>query len=1044
MDQSRGERSAEPGTLFTVKNCRVRSGRLQKRCGSAALASTATAGLYRAISDTTTVSRPEERPAFVGKIGNQRIAATTAGYAFSFDSSNNERYVAEFSAAQPVRKRLGVAPIRSAESVGPYVPGVAINAAGYVVTAAGFGGELRINAESPDGELLATYTDSSAAAANLVVRVLAISTTIFWVLYQDVAGTAVSRIPVIISGGKASVNASGTAVTLANASSTWDVSQYDGTTWFLVYQSGATTVTLSERNNTTGAQTGSVTFTSTDNLTYLSVWADPVTDRVWVGVVDDPTGTPVSQFRVYTDALSLETGPSSFTSTGGTPLFGPLYVRSPVAGDAFCVFADSSTGPTRGRVVTAVIQAGTKTRELTAAENVIPVSKPDVQQRVWCVTYGGGVANEAFGRYVLLRFSGTELIGSSSNDPTPVVELASPEFDSPGSALHPISQWGRAFHAVSVQAETSGGATVFALPFVIKARTNASGTKEPTSSVDVYSYSRYNQEPHRHAQTAGRAMFVAGQPTELYGILQEHAASFPEHGGVELGFAHAPVIATVTATPSAGGVQAGTYNYYAVCEWTDDEGNVHLSPPSEPYELVLSAASSVALVVLTCSVGQRRDMGQALAIQTIPVRIYRTVNGGTDAQEVPISPTGPGGGGIGNRLEFTDTVADSVIDDNEFIYTAGGVLPNVLAPSCRYIAISEERLWCGGLWASNVVECSKIKIVGEPYNFTGDPSHQVEVPGEVTGLAYMDGQVGVFCDDAIYIVGGDGPNDQGGGGFPPPRALIRGVGCPRSLSASILETEAGIIFRSTLGYYLIPRGWGSPVYIGEKVHEEDEVVLSAATTTTSEHRLARFLVCASGETKSDTVLALDLTSMQWIRDEYTVNGSITGQGFSEIGEWPDGLALFSYGLQRTDNLKIIWAESEALTGDAGAEGAGATTFISMYVQTAWQYGSWGPMGYGRVETVSLLFEAAGACGLNMTVETDDNADQAATQWTIAASSEAQYRTMTVKFQNCAAYRITLYDAATSGNSSGLRLIALGALPVNLGGMRPVLNSTERQ
>ncbi len=990
MDQSFGTRGAPPGTLDLVKNCRVHSGGLVKRCGSAAIASTASF-VTRAISDTTSVSRPTERPAFITRIGEQRLAGASSGFVFAFDSSNNERYAAEISAAQPVRRRLGLAPLRSAVPVGPYMPTVAALASGYVVTAASFGGDLTVTVESPAGEVMAAYTDTSAAASNVVVRALPVASDTVYVLWQDVASTTVNRITVTITAnGQASIAHPGPFITLSNASSTWDVSPYDGTTWFIVYQSGATTVTVAEYALASAGLTA--TFTTADDLTYLSVWADPVTDRVWVGYVPDPGGTPSSRFRVYTDALALSVGATTFATYSGLPLFGPLYVRSPVAGDAFCVFP-GSTGTT-----TAVIQSGVVTRLIVPVRNVIAISKPDAQQRAWCISYGSG-SNFLLARVVLLRFCGTEFIGSAAFDPTPVVELASPEFESPGSTYHPVAQPGRAFNAVSVSSESAGGTAFFAFPMVLTSRTNASGTKELTSRVEVYEYTRYNQEPHRQVVPLGRSAMASGQPTEIYGILQEHTGGFPEHGGVEVGFVHGPAFTSVTATPNASGIAAGTYVYYAVHEWLDDEGNRHLSRPSAPYELTLSVPSSVALVALTCTAGQRRDMSQALAIEGTSIVIFRTVNGGTEAQLVPISPSGPGGGGVGSTLEFTDTVADSVIDDNEFLYTAGGVLPNVLAPSCRYLAVSEERLWCGGLWDSNIIECSKIRVPGEPYNFTGHPSHQVVIPGEVSGLAYMDGQVVVFCEDAIYLVSGDGPNDQGAGGFAPPRALVRGVGCPREQSASILETEHGILFRSRLGFHIIPRGFGMPQYIGEPVHEEDSLVLSAATTTTEDFRLARFLVCAPGETKSDTVLTLDLTDMQWFRDEYQVNGSVTGQGFSEIGEWPDGLALFSYGLQRTDNLNVIWAEDEDLTGDAGAAGAGATTYISQYVRSAWVY-PWGPIGLGRLTEVVMSLEAIGSSSLvSLGVETDGNSAHTGS-WTVTTSESVSYRSAAPPYPEC--------------------------------------------
>lgn len=1025
MDQSNGTRGAAPGTFEVVRNCRVKNGGLQKRCGSAAVVATVTAAtVQRTISDTTGYGRPTEHAAFLGRLVDQRLAATSAGWAFTYDGTD-VRFAGEFSAAQPVRRRFGIGASLPTAPAGPFMPGCAATSTGYVCTAAGFGAELRVTVESPTGEQLLAYA-LAVGSTNVVVRVVAASTTKFFVIYQSTGSTTVSyRIISIVSGGVTNANG-GTLVTLNNASSCWDTSYYDGTTWFLVYQSAATTVTVSERDSS-AAQTTSVTFASTDNLTNLSLWADAVTDRVWVGVLDDPAGTPVAQYRIYTDALVLSVGPASLATAiaVGPPLFGPLYSRSPAAGDAFGVYAANNAGVYS--MGTVVVQAGALTRELSVF-NVIPVSKPDIQQRAWAMTYASGT-NFAITKAVLLRFVGAEFIGESTFDPTPIVELASPDMEYPGASYHPFAETASGFHSVAVTSESAGGKAYFAIPFVLTTRTNASGATEPTTRVDVYEYTRHNQEPHRGFSPNGTSGFVSGQPTELWGVLHRHTGSLNEHGGVEVGFAHGPSIIASQTTPDANGLAAGSYVYQAFQQWVDDEGNRHISSPSEPFTLTLAVKSSVQLDISNCYIGQRPTIGNPIATRSPATFLCRTQDGGTEAQVVPVACAETSANWVG-WVRATDTVADTVIDDNEFIYTAGGVLPNVLAPSCRYISVSEERLWCGGLWDSNIIECSKVRVPGEPYNFTGDASHQVVIPGEVSGMAYMDGQLAVFTEDAIYLVSGDGPNDQGAGGFAPPRALVRGVGCPREQSASILETEIGILFRSKMGVYLIPRGYGSPEYIGEKVHNEDSVVLSASTSTTSEYRLAHFLVCAVGETKSDTVLTLDLTSGHWFRDTYTVDGSITGQGFSEIGEWPDGLALMSYGLDRTDNLNIIWAHDEDLTGDAAAAGAGATTYVPQYVRTNW-IRLMGPVGLMRLAEVVVSCEPIGSSsGVTMLVETDSNTDQSLT-WTLTTSEEVSYRNVVVTQPQCTEFRVTLSDAAGASNSAGVRFLALGfaAMPI---------------
>lgn len=1031
MDQSQGSRGATPGTLDLVKNCRIRSGGLQKRCGSAAIAGTTeTNSAGYSLADTASVSRPTEKAAFVGKLGNQKLAGTSAGHVFAYGGTKWD-FRAAVSAAQPVRSRLGLAASLVTKPVGPYMPAVGATSDGYICTAAGFGDQLKVTVESPNGDLLLDSSET-VGAASVIVRVAVVGAK-FIVCYQGSASTVVNYWIISVVNGAISSDFGSSLVTLANASSTWDVSNYDGTNWWLVYQSGATTVTLAKMN-TTPAVASSVTFSSTDNRTYLSVWGDATNARIFVGVVDDPTGASTGQFRIYTATPTLSVGPTSLSNTPtGVPLFGPLYERTQAAGDAFGVFW--TVVNSQAVLCTLVIQAGAKTGERSIAVGAVPISKPDTQCRVWCMTHAPGT-NFKFTKVALLRLSGKDFVGVTSNDAYPIVELASPDFETPGATYHPYAQPGRAFQSVAVTSESAGGASFFALPFVLTSRTNASGGTEPTTRVNVYEYTRYNQAPHQPMVPVGRAAYVAGQPTELYG--EPYRAQFTSTlrpiGGVELGYVHGPSVVDSLISASGSGLPVGTYVYQAVYQWVDDEGSRQLSQPSEPFTVTLTVPSSVRLDFNKCYLGQRTSVDRPLAEATPTILLYRTANGATEPDMVPIEADASS-----NFFRFTDTVADGIIDDNEFIYTAGGVLPNVLAPSCRYIAISEERMWCGGLWDTNIIECSKVRVPGEPYNFTGDASHQVVIPGEVSGLAYMDGQVCVFTEDAIYIVSGDGPNDQGAGGFAPPRALVRGIGCPREQSASILETEAGLLFRSKMGFYLIPRGYGTPLYIGEKVNEEDSVVLSAATTTTEEFRLARFLVCAPGETKSDTVLTLDLTTMQWIRDEYTVNGSTTGQGFSEIGEWPDGLALMSYGLDRTDNAYVVWAEDEDLTGDAGAAGAGATTYISQYARTAWIQGQ-GPLGLQRCAEVVLSCEPRGSSSLvTMTVETDANADDPAS-WTITTSEEVAYRSIPVKEPVCTEFRVTLQDAAGAANSAGVRFLALGFQTQPIPGLRRVTDS----
>ena len=52
-----------------------------------------------------------------------------------------------------------------------------------------------------------------------------------------------------------------------------------------------------------------------------------------------------------------------------------------------------------------------------------------------------------------------------------------------------------------------------------------------------------------------------------------------------------------------------------------------------------------------------------------------------------------------------------------------------------------------------------------------------QLGGPITGLGLMDGNLIIFKKTAIFIMNGDGTNDQGGGNpFPDPQLISQSVG----------------------------------------------------------------------------------------------------------------------------------------------------------------------------------------------------------------------------------------------------------------------------
>ena len=518
-------------------------------------------------------------------------------------------------------------------------------------------------------------------------------------------------------------------------------------------------------------------------------------------------------------------------------------------------------------------------------------------------------------------------------------------------------------------------------------------------------------------------------------------------GGFEIGFAHPCAIILITTGASVSPIPAGSYAYRAVTQWPDGTGARQLGQPSAPVVFVMTVEGQNSIQVAFPEVGQRaEELGPA-------VLLYRTTNGGASYQLLPISPTYSNG-----VATFVDMISDDVLAENEFIYTDGGVLPNVLGPSCNFTAAAEERLWCGGMWSPNIIEASKIRVPAEPINFTGDPTHQVVLPEDCTGLAYMDGQVVAFAEFAIYLIGGDGPNDQGAGSFLPPRLLIRGIGCIDY--KSILETPIGILFQSQAGIYLIPRGFGSPQFIGAKVQDTTSnypKILSAAYTSTSEYNLARFLITTAARSYGSRVLTLDIDQGAWFVDIYDTNGTAVGvtfHGFSEVGAWDEGLALFRYEL--SENASPIWAEDETVFEDTGAAEVGNSKFVARTIQTAWLY-PFGPGGWGRINKtlLSMAHDYAGSIDTDsqiVTLQTESDLSDADTvmtaTWTVAGSAStnaASYRNIDTPRRDLTSVRATITDSQYSSPMSGARGPKYLALTLEIGesgGVRP-LTDTER-
>jgi len=996
MHQEFGEHGAPPGTLYSVTNSRLDTdGCLIKRPGMSGLTGASPAAFPQLTGNGVSYDPALSR--FVTTVGDTPTIGIGNGDVFGRDSISGEFiFSGRCSTAQPVKKRKGDVggSLTTSVSYRGHQPGVAVNSSGYVLTVslgATATGTGKLMLETPDGTRV-LFQRTIGGGGIEKIQCLAVGATFYviWQLNAEIYGAAVS-----VTGG---VGAGTLLGTLASSAHYWDTSAHDGTSWYLVFQSGAATVrvdkfsALTSSANTTFAVTGTCP---------VSIYASDDQNKVWVGYYNDPTVTGNVRYRVRATLdlaeVTAETTIVSAADIYGPPLFGEHYnATSPIQTTAcrYVYRIVNTTGTMlRGMGAGVAYSDGTVATGPFLTYHCIPISKPDNYNRVWVqhCPPGGESTSLGQGRALLLRLNSAT---------APTIELASPLTPWLGVDGPEFSQ--NRFHAIARNSTKS----YWAFP---QALTNLTGS--PLVGLTAYEYTVSDQEQTVDTEKLDTTTVIAGTPFEAFGFI-DAPTSISASGVAEIGFAHRPTIISLTQTAGSG-IAAGTYSYRAVYEWVDMDGRRHRSAPSLPVSITLTDVDDVTLVVSAIHMTTRRG---SATTNDIAIRVYRTQNAGTSYQRLNVAGSGTTTAGITSIL---DQESDSSISDNEFLYTDGGVLDNVLAPSCRFLAKSEDRVWCGGLWDASIVECSKVLVPGEPVQFTGDASHQVVLPGACTGLAYMDGNVVAFTENEIYLISGDGPNDQGIGSFPPPRKMAQGVGC--TSYRSVLETNVGTMFQSRRGIEMLPRGFGPVQYVGKNVRGLVQTTglvecLGSAVYLNGKQHLARFLMGTTGATTATSVLTYDIERGEWFRD--TVS-----QVMATFGVWPDGFVGVADYLDTSAYTYPIWYENGVQLGDGGTN-----AHIVQTIQTAtWYPFPGGPCGWGSFNKIQIAVspvDVATSHTISASIDVDENTAQAPDAWTISIGVGVAHREALVRVRQGSGVAVTLTDAAVTVANAGSRYLGL--------------------
>jgi len=280
----------------------------------------------------------------------------------------------------------------------------------------------------------------------------------------------------------------------------------------------------------------------------------------------------------------------------------------------------------------------------------------------------------------------------------------------------------------------------------------------------------------------------------------------------------------ITATAAAGGGSwaAGTYEFVAIYEWTDGQGQRHQSAPSPPVQVVVALNDTVTFRIPTLQLTQRSNVRHVL---------YGTQPNGTTFTRFG-SAWAPVEILNNNALSHSVTaVLAGPPASNELLYSqpfvADTTLPNDAPGPCSIVGVHQQRLWLDLTDRQGAFRYSQQLVTGVGLQFNELLGGQLPVEaGRITGFASMDEMLIILAERKIFRITGTGPTPSGGyNGYSDPVEIPSDVGC--TTPSSVLKIPDGVMFRSAKGWYLLTRDL-SVRYIGGPIKRWDSDVITSA------------------------------------------------------------------------------------------------------------------------------------------------------------------------------------------------------------------------
>lgn len=437
-----------------------------------------------------------------------------------------------------------------------------------------------------------------------------------------------------------------------------------------------------------------------------------------------------------------------------------------------------------------------------------------------------------------------------------------------------------------------------------------------------------------------------------------------------------------TQATTGGFIAPGTYWYTFCWEWTDSTGMTHRSTPSVPISVTVPSGTStntVTWTVPTLCASNKNNTQSPVILMTyrstdllgVPSQVfYQCINTVVPAVSGAAANTPVINSHAVQTIGFVDELADSSIQGNVQLYTAGSVLEDAPPPnSVSALAVNHSRLFALDSTNPLVIYYSKQCIPGStPVEMSQYLSMNVDSRGgPVTAIAALDANLVIFKESSIFLVVGTGPDNTGNqNDFQDPLLITTDAGCINPRSISLIAS--GLVFQSSKGIYHLDRGL-QVTYIGADV----ETTANSSTITSSQiisnTNQVRFTLGSNAG-----LLMYDYYVQQW------ATHTPPGSAIMDATIWNGNYYFIT-------SAGVVYGEVPNSHYDITS---GTSVFIPVTLTTPWLQWA-GLNGYERLYQLELLGRSLNVH--NITVNVSYNFDASVDQTiTLGASSINTYQT----------------------------------------------------